>query len=128
MNAADFMKRADELFGPGGPAKSSGGSGDGRLDVGTYLAFYKVGFKVKPNGSGTTYALDHCPFDPSHVDNDAAIFQDISGKLGFKCFHDSCQGRGWKDARAAISGDVSLGAFMVGGNGKKEEEAELAGF
>jgi hypothetical protein len=113
--AEDFMNKADELFGKDGPKQKPGGPR--RVDVEAYLQIYKIGYKIKAKGTRTIYALDACPFDESHVNNDAAIFQDADGKLGFKCFHDSCQGKGWKDARAAISGDVSLGTFMVGGDG-----------
>jgi hypothetical protein len=120
--AADFMNKADELFGKDDPKQKPGGPR--RVDVEAYLQIYKVGYKIKTKGTRTIYALDACPFDSSHVNNDAAIFQDADGKLGFKCFHDSCQGKGWKDARAAISGDVSLGAFMVGGDGDGEQERE----
>ena len=117
--AEDFMSKVDELFGPDDPKQKAGGPR--RVDLEAYLQIYKVGYKIKNDGTRTIYALDACPFDSSHVNNDAAIFQDADGKLGFKCFHDSCQGRGWKDARAAISGDVSMGAFMVGGDGEAEQ-------
>ena len=120
--AEDFMNKADELFGPDDPKQKAGGPR--RVDVEAYLQIYKVGYKKKNDGTRTIYALDACPFDSSHVNNDAAIFQDADGKLGFKCFHDSCQGKGWKEARAAISQDVSLGAFMVGGDGEEEQERE----
>ncbi len=125
VTAEDFMNKADELFGKSDPKKPGGGqSGDRRMDLGLYLDFFKIGYKIKTKGTRTIYALNECPFDSSHVNNDAAFFQDENGKLGFKCFHDSCQGKGWKEAKAKISGDVSLGAFMVGGDGDGEQKLE----
>ena len=113
--AQDFMNRANEAFGHSEPKQGAGGqSNNGVLDVGAYLDHYGIGYKVKANGGRTDYALDHCVFDSSHVNNDAAIFQDADGKLGHKCFHDSCHGKGWKDVRQAISGDESLRQFMPG--------------
>ena len=121
--AEDFMNKADELFGKSDPKKPGGGqASDRRVDPKLYLDFFEIGYKIKTKGSRTIYALDACPFDSSHVNNDAAFFQDTDGKLGFKCFHDSCQGKGWKEARAKISGDGSLGAFMVGADDDVEQE------
>ena len=43
--------------------------------------------------------LDECPFDSNHKAPDSAIFIMPSGGIGFKCFHNSCQGHSWKDVR-----------------------------
>ncbi|MDR0615219.1 MAG: hypothetical protein LBG29_00265 [Synergistaceae bacterium] len=56
-----------------------------------------TGTKVR-NGS-TLYVLSECPFDPSHKAPDSVIGQMPSGAVFFKCFHNSCQGYGWKELR-----------------------------
>jgi len=104
-----FCGQAKETTGPPPPNDHQG-----RLDVSAYLSHYGISHKVKENGAAAYYQLDHCLFDPAHV-QDAAIIQDTSGKLGYHCFHDSCKDKGWKEAREAISGTESLGQFMNGG-------------
>ena len=57
----------------------------------------------KPHGTGQKWILNVCPFNSDHVTG-AAIFRDGSGKLGFKCHHDGCKGRGWQDLRTLRDG------------------------
>ena len=57
--------------------------------------------------------MDHCVFDSSHT-KDAAVMQQADGRLAYHCFHDSCQGQGWKQARQTISGIDNLKKFMPG--------------
>ena len=47
----------------------------------------------------TTYRLEECPFDSSHKNGDAALFESSDGKVGFHCFHNSCSGKTWQDVR-----------------------------
>ena len=48
---------------------------------------------------GIKYILHHCPFDDNHKAPDAAVFQMNDGSYGFKCLHNSCSGRTWRDFR-----------------------------
>ena len=48
---------------------------------------------------GTKFLLEHCIFDPSHQSPDSALFLMDSGAIGYKCFHNSCSGRTWRDVR-----------------------------
>jgi hypothetical protein len=93
------------------------GSGNGRLDVGRYLKHYGRSFRVKEHDAGMMYTLDVCPFEDGHTGRttrgDSGIIQQTGGKLLFKCFHDHCTGRTWKDAREKISGTDSLAPFML---------------
>lgn len=57
------------------------------------------------NGS-VKYILEHCLFDESHKGKDAAIFQKSDGSLGYKCFHNSCSGKHWKDIRLLFEPDA----------------------
>ena len=87
----------------------------GRMDVQAYLSHYGIEIvKTKQKAGVTLYCLNHCVFDPEHAHNDSAIVQDDEGKLLYQCFHNSCQGRTWKEARQVISGDDSLAQFFAG--------------
>ncbi len=50
------------------------------------------------------WKLKACPFNPEHVDGEAAVFMKPDGRLGFKCFHNSCAGKGWQELRALVDG------------------------
>jgi hypothetical protein len=87
----------------------TGVGGNGRaftlkLNVERWLQAHGVGYTVKAgtaSGGRTVYALDVCPFDAAHG-KDAAIMQDVAGKLSAKCFHSGCSGRGWAEFQAKI--------------------------
>lgn len=64
---------------------------------------------------GITYTTDHhdgrerfklavCPFNAEHVNGEAAVFRDATGKLGFHCMHDSCSGKNWLAVRELLDG------------------------
>lgn len=77
----------------------------GKLDVMAYLSRYGIPVVgEKRHGTATMYLLERCVFDDGHTGKEAAIMQDDSGKLLYQCFHDSCQGKTWHDARQIISG------------------------
>jgi hypothetical protein len=97
----------------------------GRLDVSAYLTHYGIAHRVKTNGAATYYQLDHCLFDSAHV-KDSAIVQGTDGKLGYHCFHDSCRGKTWRDARAVISGDDNLREFVTGRGTEHRKERNSA--
>ena len=65
------------------------------------LRYTKAGFT-----GGTKYILDHCPFDSNHKGKDAVIFQLSSGALCFRCFHNSCADKGWRDVRLLYEPDA----------------------
>lgn len=50
------------------------------------------------------WKLKACPFNPEHVDGEAAVFMKPDGRLGFKCFHNSCAGKGWQELRVLVDG------------------------
>ena len=91
-----------------------------RLDVEAYChAFGREVYGIKMNGGSTLYLLRECIFDPNHKNGEAAIGQTDDGKLFYQCFHDSCQGHTWKEAREAISGKDDLRPFMLGATGQQ---------
>lgn len=48
------------------------------------------------------YKLRRCPFNPEQANAEAAIFRDSSGRLGYKCQHNSCADKKWRDVRALV--------------------------
>jgi hypothetical protein len=99
-----------------------------RLDVPAYLSYYgRDVVKEKTHGDSTLYCLSACVFDPSHAPNEASIIQGGNGALSFQCFHHSCQGKTWQEARQIISGNDKLTQFLRGNNtGSQEQRRERA--
>lgn len=60
------------------------------------------------------FKLATCPFNPEHVNGEAAIFRSPDGTLGFKCQHNSCAGKGWRDVRALLDGPRPAPAIEEG--------------
>lgn len=85
---------------------------DVRLDMRKYLDHYEVRYSIKQSSGRTIYRLEHCLFDPAHIRNEAAIIQMDDGTLLYQCFHASCKGHTWMEARKIISGNGSLKPFM----------------
>jgi len=124
----EAIEQAKQMFQTKDPLKSntsSGGANNGRLDVGAYLENYKVPYRTKTNEAGTLYRLEHCLFDPSHTKNESSIIQKEDGKLLYQCFHDSCKGRTWKEARKIISGDDNLNQFFPSSLLAPEKEIDI---
>lgn len=94
------------------------GDRSGRVNINTYLDHYGVSFRIKQDGNRTIYNLDCCLFDESHIKNEASIIQNVAGLITYQCFHKSCLGYQWHDAREKISGSDSLAPFIEGGTKK----------
>jgi P4 family phage/plasmid primase-like protien len=96
------------------PAKKPNAANSlGTLDLGAYLAHYGVEVhSAESKGGGLQYKLVRCVFNEAHGPNEASIYQTEGYPyLTYQCFHDSCQGKTWKDARAAISGKDKIARF-----------------
>jgi len=92
----------------------------GKLKVDEYLKDNNIALKEIKEGPGdsTLYVLETCIFDTSHSGGEAAIGQNVDGKLWYHCFHDTCSGdpeRNWAAARKIISETSGLGKWMEGG-------------
>lgn len=97
--------------------KPSNNGNLGALDVESYLTHYGVEvIKNKNDRTGYIYGLRHCIFNPEHAGNEAAIIQKPDGMLTYQCFHSTCQGRTWTEARQIISGNDKLVSFCAGSN------------
>lgn len=84
----------------------SGNGARGDFDVRNLLDRARVGYTEAQKGSVTLFHLHECPIDNSHDKgtSDTTVFEDVSGKLGFKCQHDRCQGHDWHSARKSLEG------------------------
>jgi hypothetical protein len=55
--------------------------------------------KTEEKSNRAVLRLAECPFNSDHKSPDSAITVDTNGKIGFHCFHNSCQGYSWQDVR-----------------------------
>jgi hypothetical protein len=55
------------------------------------------------NGS-QRWKLKVCPFNPDHGHAESAVFLAQDGRLGFKCLHNGCADRHWRDLRELVDG------------------------
>lgn len=94
--------------------RQSVGTNSNKVDIEAYLSHYNVLIKSKERKDSRTYyyLTNGCLFNPKHDKKDAAIIQDVDGKLGYKCFHTSCADNGWNEAKQKISGSDSIAPFM----------------
>ena len=79
-----------------------------KFDLQQFISKYNIPVKSidhTPNGT-IKYILEHCLFDESHKGKDAAIFQKPDGTCGYKCFHNSCSNKHWKDVRLLFEPDA----------------------
>jgi P4 family phage/plasmid primase-like protien len=86
----------------------------GPLDMEKYLNYFGIVFDIKDDGEKTLYRLEKCLFNPDHGPNEASIVVPRIGPILYQCFHASCRGNTWKDARRKISGDRPLREFCTG--------------
>lgn len=76
------------------------------FDLDEWLGRFHIGYRKTSFNGGEKFILDHCPFDQNHKGKDACIFRTTSGAIGFKCFHNSCDGKTWQDVRKLFEPDA----------------------
>ena len=76
------------------------------FDIEDWMQKYGLNYTAYSYGTGTKYCLEHCPFDSSHTKKDAAIFKRSNGAIAFKCLHNSCSDKTWKDVRLMFEPDA----------------------
>ena len=69
-----------------------------------------IGERTGPTATGSTATMlcVKCPWEAGHTTTtqtaDAVCYEDpASGKWSFKCFHNHCEGHGWKDFRQQVA-------------------------
>lgn len=105
-----------------------GNGSDRRVDVPMYCSDNGVSILkvIEAPGGGDQYCLEKCAINPSHSPNESSIIQRPNGQLLYQCFHETCKGVHWTDARRAISGDKMLTEWLVGGNGQNGQSVNSA--
>lgn len=84
---------------PNAPTSQRGGRAR-EFDVVRWMAEHDLKVRRElPYRDGTRFQLEACPFNPEHAAPDAAVFRFADGRLGFKCFHNSCTRRDWQALR-----------------------------
>ena len=76
------------------------------FDIEEWMSKHGIRYEIKDGGDYTKYVLEECPFDSNHKSPDSMILKQKSGAIGFKCLHDSCQGRHWQDVRILFEPDA----------------------
>jgi len=76
------------------------------FDIEDWMNQHGIRYKEESDATSTKYILHECPFDSNHRGKDAMIFKLPSGAIGFKCFHNSCQGKTWQDVRRLFEPDA----------------------
>ena len=76
------------------------------FDLDEWLNKYGITYRVVKMAQYDKYILDHCPFNESHKGKDAVIFKFPNGAIAFKCFHNSCSDKKWKDVRLLYEPDA----------------------
>lgn len=82
----------------------------------------KVALEKPWNGAGRRMVLATCPFNTDHSDGSAVITQSANGKIGFKCHHNSCEGKHWRDVRELLEPETSRGGGGFSENGHRQTE------
>ncbi len=78
-----------------------------QFELERFLSDHGIKFQKKNWRDGVTrYVLDECPFNHEHKAPDSSIFVQANGAIGFKCLHNSCSGKTWKDLRLMFDKDA----------------------
>ena len=76
----------------------------GAFDLSDFLARLGIEYAHDRHDGRDRYKLAVCPFNSDHGKGEAAVFQSPDGTLGFKCLHNGCATRGWRDLRELVDG------------------------
>ena len=92
---------------PEAPKREQQRAGAGSIppfDLDGFLGRLGIEYSADIHDGSERFKLERCPFNPDHVNGEAAIFRTPDGALGFKCFHNSCADRRWRDVRELVDG------------------------
>jgi RecA-family ATPase len=113
-NLSVLTEQQIKAFVEANPAPASGESpstepGDDWID--TWLTkvadVVKVKQGPKPYSGGRKWILESCLFNPEHgAGTDVCIIQYRGGALKYKCSHDSCKDRAWREFRQKVESDT----------------------
>ena len=88
----------------------------GKFSIDAFVARHFPNARRQPHGDGGwKWRLEACPWSENHSTgtDGAAIFQTQTGKLGFKCHHNSCADKSWVDVREKLDPSYAK-SFVIG--------------
>lgn len=56
----------------------------------------------RPWKDGRRWIFPVCPFNPGHTDKSAALIEHGSGAVSFRCHHNGCTGKDWRELRELL--------------------------
>ncbi len=77
-----------------------------QFDVVAWMDKNGFSYTAKSGDDYTKYVLAECPFDHNHKAPDSMITVGRSGAIGFRCLHNSCRDKTWKDVRLLYEPDA----------------------
>lgn len=84
----------------GKKASHQADGGKFKFDLDEWLQRNEVNIlRSEPWDGGVRHILTACLFDDSHTNTSACIGRTQTGAIYYRCQHDSCSSRAWKDAR-----------------------------
>jgi len=82
----------------------------GSFKLEDFLERHGMAYTADQHDGRERFKLAACPFNPEHVNGEAAMFRKPSGELGFKCQHDSCASNHWREVRDLLDGPQAVAA------------------
>jgi len=105
----DVLERIADLAPADESGRARASSGDG-FDLGAWLVDHSLEVRrTKAWQGGTVHELAECPFDNAHVGGSAFAGVHPSGAVYFRCFHNGCLGKDWRELRALLEPDRPRG-------------------
>lgn len=107
-NSVEMLRKLCELI-PDAPPKPEkyNDYNPGVFDLEQWINDHDLPVKQFETWSGgKKWILEHCLFDENHKGKDAAIIQTDDGKIGYNCFHASCQDHHWREVRLMYEPDA----------------------
>ena len=83
----------------------------GSFKLEDFLERHGMAYTADQHDGRERFKLAACPFNPEHVNGEAAVFRKPSGELGFKCQHDSCASNHWREVRDLLDGPQAVAAY-----------------
>jgi hypothetical protein len=88
-----------------------------------FLDKHNIPYHESAEAGYTKYVLTNgCVFDKAHQGKDAAIIE-RPDSWGYKCFHDSCQGKSWRDFRLVYEPDAYTAKTQQQKSEKKQKQS-----
>lgn len=70
------------------------------FDLDGWIAAYCPKLEApRPWKDGRRWIFPVCPFNPAHTDKSAVLIEHGSGAVSFRCHHNGCAGKDWRDLR-----------------------------